>query len=259
MTMNAATAGATDSPIRSNVERFNRSGTPGYHEMVARGIALKERSEKNLQEIDNLPYDAWPFGLGTGPVHPIEQMPTLTRRLGRGRTAKLRAQFNGKPVTLEKASTTSRNGGNREKRIENTVRSAMRGRGVGDLGCPASDILSGIANLDHHNQKERNIPLNKISLYVILQEIDVITTREVKGLLDVGDRQARKYVKACEMALPFLERSLVTKDIQPPTENAEEGLFDYPMNVIPEDWLDDWIQTEPYPIAYLNQQIGSSF
>ncbi|MCD6005079.1 hypothetical protein K7H08_09570 [Halomonas sp. IOP_6] len=119
----------------------------------------------------------------------------------------------------------------------------MRGRAVGDLGCPASDILSGIANLDHHNQKERNIPLNKISLYVIFQELGVITTKEIKELLDVGDRQARKYVKACEIALPFLAQSLGTEDVQNPTENAEEGLVDSPMDMIPDDWLDECIQT----------------
>lgn len=215
MNMNAATARSNISHAQSDVEIHNRSGTPGYEEMVARGMALKERYERSLQKIDKLPNDAWPFGTSNGRVYPIDQMPNLTRRLGRGQTAKLRAQFSGKAVTLEKASSTFRKGSNREKRIENTVRSAMRGRAVGDLGCPASDILSGIANLDHHNQKERNIPLNKISLYVILQELDVITTREVKELLDVGDRQAQKYVKACEIALPFFARSLMTKDAQP--------------------------------------------
>ncbi|WFM72512.1 hypothetical protein [Halomonas sp. CKK8] len=248
MNINAATARATDSPPRPDVEMHNRSGTPGYEEMLARGMALKERYERSLHEIEKLPRDAWPFGLGKGQVYPIEQMPNLTRRLGRGRTAKLRAQFNGKAVTLEKASTTSHKGSNREKRIENSVQSAMRGRVVGDSGCPVSDILSGIANLDHHNQKERNIPLNKVSLYVILQELDVITTREVKELLDVGDRQARKYVKACEIALPFLARSLMTEDAQP-DEGGQDDLVEppgettEPLEATLEAHLDDWAQT----------------
>lgn len=238
MTMNTATAGATVSPTRSNVEMLNRSGTPGSEEMVARGIALKKRFERSLQEIDKLPHDAWPFGLGKGPVHPIEQMPNLTRRLGRGRTAKLRAQFNGKAVTLEKASTASHKGSNREKRIENTVLDAMKGRAVGDVACPASDIISGIANLDHQRKNGRSIPLNKISLYVILQEIEIISTRNVKDLLDVEDRQAQKYVKACQFALPFLERSL--------SIGAGDGLTHYEerdsMGDL-ESILDNWNQT----------------
>ncbi|SHL94226.1 hypothetical protein [Vreelandella subglaciescola] len=247
MNMNAATARSTDSHTQSDVEIHNRSRTPGYEEMVARGMALKERYERSLQKIDNLPSDAWPFGTGDGPVHPIEQMPNLMRRLGRGRTAKLRAQFSGKAVTLEKASTNPRKGSNREKRIENTVRSAMRGRAVGDLGCPASDILSGIANLDNQRRNGRSLPLNKISLYVILQELDVISTRGIKELLDVNDRQAQKYVKACEIALPFLARSLLTEDAQ--TYEVSQGdSVEAPRETTEplEDQLDDWIQTERF-------------
>ncbi|MWJ28602.1 hypothetical protein GPM19_10355 [Halomonas sp. ZH2S] len=121
----------------------------------------------------------------------------------------------------------------------------MQGRSVDAIGCPASDILSGTANLDHHNQKERNIPLNKISLYVILQELDVITTKEVKELLDVGDRQAQKYVKACEIALPFLARSLMTEDAQDALGDpvGPQGETIESIEVALEDHLDDWIQT----------------
>ncbi|QNI03069.1 hypothetical protein HXW73_09080 [Halomonas sp. SH5A2] len=245
MTTSAATARDAVSPIRSNVKAHNRSGTSGYEEMVSRGLALKERYERSLQKIDKLPCDTWPFGLGNQSAHPIEQMPNLKKRLGRGRTAKLRAQFNGKTETLEMTSTTPRKGSNREKRIDNTVRSAMLGRAVGDSsGCPASDILSGIANLDNQRRNGRSLPLNKISSYVILQELDAISTRKVKELLDVNDRQAQKYVKACEIALPFLARSLLTEDAQA-NEESQGDLAEAPKETIEplEDQLDDWIQT----------------
>jgi hypothetical protein len=63
----------------------------------------------------------------------------------------------------------------------------------------------------------------------------------------VNDRQAQKYVKACEIALPFLARSLLTEDAQ--TYEVSQGdSVEAPRETTEplEDQLDDWIQTERF-------------
>ncbi|WP_275287201.1 hypothetical protein [Halomonas elongata] len=251
--MDNATAPTTITSSSSEVATVVRRGRSGREEMNARGLALKEQTERQLQYMDGLPRDRWPFGPAFGsdeapatddPIdqtYPIDEMPNLKRRLGRGRSAQIRACYMGsqKGERLDKSNSSNiPKRSNREKRIENTVLDDMKGRAVGDIGCPASDVIAGIANLDHHSQKERNLPLNKISLYVILQELEIISTRNVKGLLDVGHRQAQKYVKACGIALPFLERALQTPTT---TEATDQGWSPNDEDLVYPVWLDPWI------------------
>ncbi|MCK2047059.1 hypothetical protein [Chromohalobacter moromii] len=251
--MDNACAPTISTSTSSEVTTVVRHGRSGREEMNARGLALKDQTEKQLRYMDSLSRDRWPFGpafeLGEAPAtgdpidqtYPIDEMPCLKRRLGRGRSAKIRAGHidsqEGERLDKSNTSDTPKRS-NREKRIENTVQDAMKERAVGDIGCPASDVIAGIANLDHHSQKERNLPLNKISLYVILQELEVISTRNVKGLLDVGHRQAQKYVKACGIALPFLERALPTPST---AEASDQGWPSDDADVTRQDRLDAWI------------------
>ncbi|SDL08170.1 hypothetical protein SAMN05192555_102355 [Franzmannia pantelleriensis] len=203
----ASTNPSAVNPINRDIERFSRSGKPGHAEILSRGKKLREHLRRSLSYIDNLHPNSWPFGSDVDAVYPIDQMLCLKKRLGRGYTAKVRGAYSGR-VSDQILEGQREKRSNREKKIENVVFTDMQGRSVDDPGCPLSDIISGIANLDHHSQKGRNIPLNKVSLYVILQELEMISTRSVKELLNVGDRQARKYVKACGIALPFLARAL---------------------------------------------------
>ncbi len=251
--MDNATAPAISPSTSSEVTTVVRHGRSGREEMNARGLALKGQTERQLRYMDSLPRDQWPFGpaFGSGeapatddPVeqtYPIDEMPNLKRRLGRGRSAQIRAGYvdSEEGERLDKSNTSDiPKRSNREKRIENTVQDAMQERAVSDIGCPTSDVLAGIANLDHHSQKERNLPLNKISLYVILQELEVISTRNVKDLLDVGHRQAQKYVKACGVALPFLERTLQTPTT---TEATDQRWSPHDEDLVHPVWLDPWI------------------
>ncbi len=90
--------------------------------------------------------------------------------------------------------------------VENTVLFEMQGRTPSDPFCGVSDVIAGVSRLDHHNQKHRNTPLSMNRMYSILQVMENITTKEVMKMLDVGMHQAQKYVRACEISIPFLER-----------------------------------------------------
>lgn len=131
-------------------------------------------------------------------AYDLDELPVLKERLGKIKAAKLEYSIRPPHDGGPKRS-------NREKRVTNTVLEAMQGRDLRAAGCPISDILAGIARLDHHSQKDRNIPLGTIKLYTILQCLEVITTRGVMELLDVGKRQAMLYVRACELAIPYID------------------------------------------------------
>lgn len=174
--MDNASAPTISTTTSSEVTTVVRHGRSGREEMNDRGLALKEQTERQLQYMDSLSRDQWPFGPAFGsdeapdtgdPIdqtYPVDEMPNLKRRLGRGRSAKIRAGYvdsqEGERLDKSNISDIPKRS-NREKRIENTLQDAMKERAVGDIGCPASDVISGIANLDHHSQKERNLPLNK--------------------------------------------------------------------------------------------------
>ncbi len=130
-------------------------------------------------------------------TYSIDEMPSLKARLGKSRTDRVRYQSGGADQdALPK----------RGKKIENTVLVEMQGRNPRDPFCGVSDVIAGVARLDHHNQKDRNIPLNMNRMYTILQVMETITTRGVMHMLNVGEHQARKHVRACEISIPFLEK-----------------------------------------------------
>lgn len=66
------------------------------------------------------------------------------------------------------------------------------------------DVLQGIARLDWYRPNDRSIPLSVKGLVRIFDALPVITTRHIASLLLVEERQARRYMKATELALPFL-------------------------------------------------------
>ncbi len=129
-------------------------------------------------------------------IYNIDEMPSLKEKLGKAGTDRVRhyEKENGK-VSQSK----------RGKNVQNTVLLEMQGRKPSDPFCGVSDVIAGVARLDHHNQVHRNIPLSMNRMYTILQVIENITTEGVMNTLSLGERQARKYVRACEITIPFLE------------------------------------------------------
>lgn len=75
----------------------------------------------------------------------------------------------------------------------------------------AQDIMEGIARLDWHDRPigkgGSSKPLSVRKLMVIMEVLEVITTNDVCEVLDIQARHAQRYVKAIELALPFLMKS----------------------------------------------------
>ena len=127
-------------------------------------------------------------------TYDLDEMTNLKKRLGKAGCD--RAQY---------ANVADESVPKRGTNIPNTVIDQMQGRGPSDSFCGANDIIFGMARLDHQGNKGRDVPLSTSRLYNILQIMPNINAREVKKMLNVGDRQAQKYVKACKIMMPFLE------------------------------------------------------
>lgn len=70
----------------------------------------------------------------------------------------------------------------------------------------AMDIIEGIARLDWHDRKIGqggvSKPLSVRRIITVLEWLPEITNEAVEDLLNLGERQARRYVKAAELAIP---------------------------------------------------------
>ena len=70
----------------------------------------------------------------------------------------------------------------------------------------AMDIIEGIARLDWHDRAigdvGKSMPLSVRSLVVILESLPVVTNEAVEDFLQLGERHARRYVKAVELIVP---------------------------------------------------------
>jgi len=135
----------------------------------------------------------------------IDEMPNLKARIGKDGMNRLNYDHDATPAK-----------GRNVMNVENAVLMDMQGRRVGDPFCPADDILKGVARLDHYSEtrSDKNIPLSTKRLYAILQTMEIINTREVMKLLGCGERQARRYVKACKIVMPFLEEAIGGEDVE---------------------------------------------
>lgn len=123
---------------------------------------------------------------------PISELPSLKKRLGKVGIARINA-----------AMLDDSNFRKTRNTIQNTVINLMQFRGPRDNDAIA-DYISGLANNESHGQK----PLNRGYIYILLQCLDCITTRHVMKVLDLGENQARRYVRACKQAIPYIEKHL---------------------------------------------------
>ncbi|MFJ2523551.1 helix-turn-helix domain-containing protein [Pseudomonas capeferrum] len=71
----------------------------------------------------------------------------------------------------------------------------------------AMDIIEGIARLDWYGERQQQLPLSVAKINYILGTLPVITNEAVEDLLQLGDRQARRYVKAVELIIPWMMKS----------------------------------------------------
>jgi hypothetical protein len=68
----------------------------------------------------------------------------------------------------------------------------------------AMDIIEGVARLDWYGEREQQVPLSVAKINYILGTLPVITNETVENLLQLGERQARRYVKAVELIITWM-------------------------------------------------------
>ena len=117
----------------------------------------------------------------------------------------------------------------------------------------ALDIIEGVARLDWHDRPTevggKSMPLSVRDLAVILESLPIVTTEAVQELLRLGERHARRYVKAIELIIPWMIKSRPRSII-----NEMEG-------VEPELQVSDWedcnepITPSPEELAKLHHDL----
>lgn len=70
------------------------------------------------------------------------------------------------------------------------------------------DVLNGVARLDWYRTTGRSIPLSVKRLTRILDSLPTISTASITTLLLLEERQARRYMTAIELAMPYLLKGM---------------------------------------------------
>lgn len=116
----------------------------------------------------------------------------------------------------------------------------------------ASDIVEGIARLDWHDrptsQGGSSKPLSVKRLFGILAQLPEVTAKSVGTFLRISTRHAQRYVKAVELAMPYLIQS------RPRCLAAEMDLGEIPM-MRPNEWTDELESPSPQVLAKLHYDL----
>jgi hypothetical protein len=119
----------------------------------------------------------------------IDDFPLLTEQLGKARTDRIRYAQQG--TGRRQATATN---------INNTVQEKMLELEYAGMNYEVDDILSCAATTASGNSS----PLNRHRLAVLFQTLPIINTQQIQQLTNLGERQARTYLRAAKFALPFL-------------------------------------------------------
>ena len=116
------------------------------------------------------------------------------------------------PITTGQAETTKRGRGRPTKIINNLFHGFIGPHTYwGQYPKFAMDILAGIARLDWHDRAigvgGSSKPLSVKRLVAILADLEVVSAATVTAQYRLGLRQAQRYVKAIELAMPYLLKS----------------------------------------------------
>lgn len=76
----------------------------------------------------------------------------------------------------------------------------------------ALDIIEGVARLDWDSKPSdsplKNSPLSVNKLCIILSSMEEITTKGISLSFGMKERHARRYMQACKLMMPYLEKSV---------------------------------------------------
>ncbi|KMM91303.1 hypothetical protein [Pseudomonas lundensis] len=144
--------------------------------------------------------------------------------------------------------------GRKPKMIENPF--------YGFIGCTtywgrypafAMDIIEGIARLDWYDRPAgiggKSMPLSVRKLVVTLESLQVVSNEGVEDLLQLGERHARRYVKAIEMIVPRMMESRPRSLI-----NEMDGIEPEPKACEWDDW-DDLCKPSAEELAKLHDDL----
>lgn len=120
----------------------------------------------------------------------------------------------------------------------------------------AMDILEGIARLDWHDRPigsgGSSKPLSAKRLVAILAELEVVSAVTVMTQYRLGLRQAQRYVKAIELAMPYLLKSR-------PEELSQLMRYGFLKGPIRANQWDDQLDTpSPEALARLQHDLRTS-
>ncbi|WP_282875808.1 hypothetical protein [Pseudomonas peli] len=117
------------------------------------------------------------------------------------------------PAQTEAIATTTERGRGRPPKVIFNPFEGFIGptTGYGRYPYFASDIIEGIARLDWHDrpieQGGSSKPLSVRRLFDILAQLPEVSAESVGSFLSTGRRQAQRYVKAIQLAMPYLMKA----------------------------------------------------
>lgn len=125
------------------------------------------------------------------------------------------------------------------------------------------DIIEGIARINWHDRSTdkggSSKPLSVRSLMVIMETVEEVTADSVAAIIGTKTRQAQRYVKAIELAMPFLMKSrpkrLVFEMDLPEDEFVNAAYRQKLRETYPEP-LDDVPPTTFEELAQLRRDLG---
>lgn len=126
------------------------------------------------------------------------------------------------PVTKAEPKTSNR--GRKSKAIKNPFFTYI-GPATSYCRYPgfAQDIAEGIARLDWHARPietgGKSMPLSVRKCFVILEALAEVTTAGVQDLFSFSQSQAQRYVKAIELAIPYMMKSRPSRLIDEMDDN----------------------------------------
>ena len=124
-------------------------------------------------------------------ILPIDEMPYLKKQLGKARTGRIRYHQKG-TYRRQPAATNITNTVYKEVQEIDSI-----------FNHPLQDVLTGLVQNENHNK-----PISINSVFTILQCMQVINSKEIGLMFDIGQRQAQKYLQVIKAALPFIEKEL---------------------------------------------------
>jgi len=159
-----------------------------------------------------------------------------------------RRQISPGPELITKVAPKTSNRGRKPKTIKNPFftylgPTAYYGRYPGF----AQDIVEGITRLDWHarpiNSGGKSMPLSVRKYFVILEMLDEVTTAGVQELFSYSQSQAQRYMKAIELAIPFMLKA------RPPSLIADMNGDDLPGE---SPWTDELLSPAPEVLTKLH-------